>query len=136
MIVGIGEWVLREACERLVAWRQAGVATLRIAVNVSPVQLRQRDFTQHTRAIPADYPDAAPWLELEITETSLVHDPEETAALLGELKSLGLRIAIDDFGNGYSALGTLRQLPGQTPSRSPAPSSPGWPTRRTTAPSR
>jgi len=111
VIVGIGEWVLREACERLLAWRQAGLTPLRIAVNVSPVQLRQRDFTQRTRAILADYPGVAPWLELEITETSLVQAPEETAALLGELKSLGLRIAIDDFGTGYSALGTLRQLP-------------------------
>jgi diguanylate cyclase (GGDEF)-like protein len=110
MIVPIGRWVLEQACEQAVAWHRRGLH-LNISVNVSARQLERPEFVEEVRAAlehsgldPVD-------LTLEITETVLMRKPDVTAHLLGELKELGLRIAVDDFGTGYSSLAYLRQFP-------------------------
>jgi diguanylate cyclase (GGDEF)-like protein/PAS domain S-box-containing protein len=111
LIVSIGEWVLRRVCAQVREWRAHGMAEVRVAVNLSPRQLRQHDLVSVIRGALADYDLSANWLELEITESSLMHNPEEAAALLDELSHLGFRLAIDDFGTGYSSLAYLKRFP-------------------------
>jgi EAL domain-containing protein (putative c-di-GMP-specific phosphodiesterase class I) len=110
MIVPLGRWVLHEACRQARAWRNSG-HDLAISVNVSGRQLDDA-------VIIADVESALQFsgldpsrLTLEITETTLMRDPEATAQRLRALKDLGVRIAIDDFGTGYSSLAYLRQFP-------------------------
>ena len=109
-IVSLGEWVLRQACLRQVAWRQSGVGRLRVAVNVSVRQLRERGFSRIAeRVLVACNADPAD-IELEITESTAM----ENGRILGavqELRDIGFRIAIDDFGTGHSSLARLSQLP-------------------------
>jgi diguanylate cyclase (GGDEF)-like protein/PAS domain S-box-containing protein len=111
LIVPIGEWVLRRVCAQLSAWREAGLAGLRVAVNLSPRQFRQHNIVDMIRAAMADHDLPPGWLELEITEGSLMHNPEETAALLEELSEMGFHLAVDDFGTGYSSLAYLKRFP-------------------------
>ncbi len=110
LIVPIGQWVLRQACAQGAAWRAKG-HRLTIAVNVSARQLERPEFVDEVRDALRESGLDAGELTLEITETVLMRKPEATAALLGELKSLGVRIAVDDFGTGYSSLAYLRQFP-------------------------
>ncbi len=109
-IVSIGRWVLDEACSQCAAWRREG-HPLNISVNVSARQLERREFIEEVRMALHDSNLYPATLTLEITETVLMSNPEETALLLGELKALGVRIAVDDFGTGYSSLAYLRQFP-------------------------
>jgi len=111
LIVAIGEWVLRRVCAQYREWRGAGLPGLRVAVNLSPRQFRQSDLVGMIGAILADYDLAADWLELEITEGSLMHDPEAVTEQLGELHELGIRLSVDDFGTGYSSLAYLKRFP-------------------------
>ncbi len=111
LIVPLGEWALRTACAQLAAWRRAGHPSLRIAVNVSAVQFKRADWVDTVRRALQDTqltPDA---LELEITESLLLHNVSEISASLHELRALGVGIAIDDFGTGYSCLSYLHKLP-------------------------
>ncbi|RIL06610.1 MAG: hypothetical protein DCC71_05995 [Proteobacteria bacterium] len=111
LIVSIGEWVLRSACEQAVRWQRAGHPGFRIAVNVSAQQFHTGDLVEQVRqALRASglAPDA---LELEITERSLLSGGERTLDQFSQLRGLGVRMAIDDFGTGYSALAYLKQLP-------------------------
>ncbi len=111
LIVSIGEWVLRNACEQAARWQQSGPAGFRIAVNVSPNQFQSGRFVAMVRdALRATNlrPDS---LELEITERSLLSGGQRTLAQFAMLRGLGVRISIDDFGTGYSALSYLKQLP-------------------------
>jgi diguanylate cyclase (GGDEF)-like protein len=110
MIVAIGDWVLKQACAQCAAWRAKG-HRLTIAVNVSARQLERAEFVDEVRDTLHDSGLDAETLTLEITETVLMRKPETTATLLGELKALGVRIAVDDFGTGYSSLAYLRQFP-------------------------
>jgi EAL domain-containing protein (putative c-di-GMP-specific phosphodiesterase class I) len=104
--------VLREACAQTAAWRKLdGLGDLTIAVNVSGRQLDRRDFPATVRAVLEETGLEPEALTLEITETRLVHDDDETLAQLHELKATGVQLAIDDFGTGYSSLGYLRNLP-------------------------
>lgn len=111
LIVPIGEWVLKTVCAKTATWLQMGQPVVAIAVNLSSVQLNQShlvDSIQHileATNLPPDH------LELEVTETALMQDVESAIALLHQLKDLGVKIAIDDFGSGYASLGYLRQLP-------------------------
>lgn len=107
MIRRIGEWVLLEACREAARWAQP----LNISVNVSAVQLHSPGFVQTTRAILEQTTLSAARLELEITETALVRDPARAKITLGQLKDLGISIAMDDFGTGYSSLSNLRDFP-------------------------
>jgi diguanylate cyclase (GGDEF)-like protein/PAS domain S-box-containing protein len=111
LIVKIGRWVLRETCRQARAWQDAGLPEIRIAVNVSAVELRAKDFIASVRAILADTGMDPQRLEFELTETVLIEDASATAAILQELKSMGLRIALDDFGTGYSSLSFLQRYP-------------------------
>jgi diguanylate cyclase (GGDEF)-like protein/PAS domain S-box-containing protein len=110
-IVQLGEWALRTACAQLVVWRQAGHPNLRIAVNVSAVQFKRADCVDTVRRALHDTQLAPDALELEITESLLLHSVSETSANLFELRNLGVGIAIDDFGTGYSSLSYLHKLP-------------------------
>lgn len=108
LIVKIGRWVLRQAALDMQAWRAAGVRVPRIAVNVSPLQLRQAGFADEIRSVICDrYADFG----LEVTESALLSDKEQQAAKLRQLRALGVTVAIDDFGVGYSSLSRLSRLP-------------------------
>lgn len=109
-IVAIGEWVLREACAQGARWMEAGIP-LRVAVNVSARQLREPSFvsTVVRAAAAAGFPTSL--LELEITEHVTMHDFERAVSVLQALRDLGVQIALDDFGIGYSSLSYLSRLP-------------------------
>jgi predicted signal transduction protein with EAL and GGDEF domain len=107
LIVAIGEWVIRQACAEASAWP----SDLRVAVNVSPVQFRNKNLVAAVMSALAASGLRADRLELEITETVLMHNNEATLAVLHELRSLAVRISMDDFGTGYSSLSYLRSFP-------------------------
>lgn len=111
LIIPLGEWVLRTALEQNRQWQQEGRALVPISVNLSPRQFRQKDLVESVRRILADTGQPASLLELEITESSLMHDVTETTARLDELAAMGVRVAIDDFGTGYSSLAYLKRFP-------------------------
>lgn len=106
-IVGIGRWVLDEACRQAASWPNG----LTVAINVSPLQFRSPLFCSHVSTALAKSGLAAHRLEIELTETALVEDGPEIALALGELRSLGISVALDDFGTGYSSLSHLRDFP-------------------------
>lgn len=110
LIVELGEWVLRAACAQIAAWRNAGLVPPPLAVNVSARQLAERDFVRRLQAILAEHAVRDGELTIEITESVLQHIEASRQTLLA-LRALGVRVAIDDFGAGFSALGLLRHLP-------------------------
>ncbi len=107
LIVPIGEWVLREACKEAANWP----VHIAVAVNLSPVQFRSARLPAMVREALAEARLAPQRLELEITESVLLHDSATTLALLHELRALGIRVSMDDFGTGYSSLSYLRSFP-------------------------
>jgi EAL domain-containing protein (putative c-di-GMP-specific phosphodiesterase class I) len=110
LIVPLGEWVIHEACRQGVAWRQAGLCPLTIAVNLSPVQFKRGDVVQVvTQALNSTGFDPH-YLELEMTESVLLHDTEKVLADVKRLKLMGLKLSIDDFGTGYSSLSYLKRF--------------------------
>jgi diguanylate cyclase (GGDEF)-like protein len=111
LIVPIGAWVLKQACAQALRWHQAGAPGLRISVNMSPVQFRQPDLADLVRDVLARTGLPAECLELEITERVLMQDTEANLDTLRRIKSLGVRISVDDFGIGHSSLGYLRRFP-------------------------
>jgi diguanylate cyclase (GGDEF)-like protein len=111
LIVPLGEWVLRTACQQAAAWRGLGLDHLRVAVNISARQFREASFVPTVAAILAETGIPAGHLELEITEHLVVADTARSQEVLAELKALGVRIALDDFGTGYSSLGYLTRFP-------------------------
>ena len=110
LILDVGAWVLREACAQAAGWQQEG-RPLALSVNVSQLQLDTDDLIADVKGALASSGLPPEALTLEITETSLMSNTEETARRLFELKALGVRIAVDDFGTGYSSLTHLRQFP-------------------------
>jgi EAL domain-containing protein (putative c-di-GMP-specific phosphodiesterase class I) len=106
-ILQIGDWVLKEACREAASWEKP----LKVAVNVSAVQLSNAAFAQELHAILLESGLPAKRLEIEITETALVRDFNRTLATLRQVKALGVEIAMDDFGTGYSSLSNLRAFP-------------------------
>lgn len=111
LIVSIGAWVLEQACAQLAQFRAAGITGMRIAVNVSMPQFRTPAFIAQVANALQRYQIAEGELELEITESVLMDEPEAMIQCLRKLKSLGVRISVDDFGTGYSSLNYLRRLP-------------------------
>ncbi|WP_371867957.1 putative bifunctional diguanylate cyclase/phosphodiesterase [Pseudoduganella rivuli] len=109
-ILPVGAWVLRTACEQLVAWRRAGHHGLRMAVNVSARQMAEKDFVQSVAQVLADTGLPPSCLELELTESQVMNDIEHAIAVMHELKKLGVLLAIDDFGTGYSSLAHLKRF--------------------------
>jgi diguanylate cyclase (GGDEF)-like protein len=111
VISAIGDWVLQRTCEQIREWMDEGLEPPRIAVNVSPVQFSCPDFVNKVRGMLDASGIAGDALELEVTEGTVLMDLREAAARMAELKTLGVLIAIDDFGVGYSPLTYLNQLP-------------------------
>jgi diguanylate cyclase (GGDEF)-like protein len=111
LITIIGEWAMREGCRQIACWQKSGARDLRIAVNVSARQFQQDDFVKLVGDILAETSLAPSSLELEITETSIMQHPEHVITVLTQLKNLGVSIAIDDFGIGYSSLMYLKRFP-------------------------
>ena len=111
LIVPLGRWVLREACRQGKIWESRGLPPMRIAINVSAVELRDKDFVEYVRLVLRESEIAPHLLELELTETFLMQDSSSTALVLRSLKELGVRLALDDFGTGYSSLSHLKGFP-------------------------
>jgi diguanylate cyclase (GGDEF)-like protein/PAS domain S-box-containing protein len=114
LILDVGRWALRKALEDYLRWRAAGLAAVRVAVNVSPLQLRHRDFIAEIKQIVGIDAQAAAGLELEITEGVIMEDIKHNIASLKAIRAMGLTIAIDDFGTGFSSLAYLSKLPVDT----------------------
>ncbi len=110
LIYELGLWILEEACDQHRRWREAGLGDLRIAVNISPYQLRRPGFESDVRAILERTDMVLDQLEFELTETALMQEGE-TTRLLERLAAMGMSVALDDFGTGYSSLGYLRRFP-------------------------
>lgn len=111
MIVPIGEWVLRAACRQTRLWLDAGLPQIRISVNLSVRQLDQPNFPDRIQAILDETGLAPQMLELELTETVVLHNIEHTAAVLRRIRDMGVMISIDDFGTGHASLSHLQHLP-------------------------
>jgi len=110
-ILPIGTWVLREACRQLQQWHAAGLGHLRVAVNLSAQQFRDKSLLEIVRAALADAQLEPRFLELELTETAVMQDAGQSAAILRSLSEIGVRISVDDFGTGYSSLSYLQRFP-------------------------
>ncbi|MCR4314264.1 MAG: EAL domain-containing protein [Candidatus Uhrbacteria bacterium] len=111
LIVPIGEWVLRKACEENKKWQEKGLKPVRIAANLSLRQFRQKDFVKTVAGIIKDTTLDPKYLELELTESIIMKDVKSTIEVLSELKAMGIRLSIDDFGTGYSSLTYLKRMP-------------------------
>ncbi|MDC3414988.1 putative bifunctional diguanylate cyclase/phosphodiesterase [Terrihalobacillus insolitus] len=111
MIHAIGEWILKTVCTQHKVWRDQGYPTLKVAVNLSPIQLKDPDIIEKITDILQETNMEPEWLEFEITETSLIENQKEATKILKKLRKMGIRIAIDDFGTGYSSLHLLKRLP-------------------------
>jgi diguanylate cyclase (GGDEF)-like protein len=112
LIHDIGEWVLRRACDQLVAWERAGVPFHgHLSVNVSPWQFARPDFVALVRGVFEERAVAPERMVLEVTESALLYDTHETIGKLVALRAAGIRVALDDFGTGYASLSHLKDLP-------------------------
>ena len=111
LIIGIGRWVLSEACRQNMAWQQAGLRPLRVAVNLSARQFRNGNLLGEIDAVLAETKLPVESLELEITESMVMDDPERVIELLGAIHQRGIHLALDDFGTGHSSLAYLKRFP-------------------------
>lgn len=111
LIIPIGEWVIDQACEQLLSWRDTHMKNISISINISAVQLLHQDLCSYIKNAIQRTNINSSLLELEITETVVMENINETAKILNNLKKLGVTIAIDDFGTGYSSLSYLKKLP-------------------------
>jgi diguanylate cyclase (GGDEF)-like protein/PAS domain S-box-containing protein len=111
MIVAIGQWVLGEACRQTREWLDAGLLAVPVAVNISSLEFRNEQFIEGIRVALKNNSLDPGYLELELTETVLMRHAESTAYELGQLKAIGVRLAVDDFGTGYSSLSYLTRFP-------------------------
>ena len=110
LILQVGEWVLEAACAQAAIWQRAGLAPLRIAINVSAREFGAA-LPGRLAATLARYQLAPCWLELEITESALMHDIERVIAIMDQINALGVTLSLDDFGTGYSSLSYLKRFP-------------------------
>lgn len=110
-IQAIGEWVLQQSCRHLKKWQEMGLTNLPIAINLSARQFKQSSFVDTIGQTMAEHELPAHLLELELTESMLMKDVPQTTAKLNQLKKMGFRISIDDFGTGFSSLNYLRHFP-------------------------
>lgn len=111
LILPIGRWVLDTACRQARAWQNEGLAPISVAINVSAVELRAKDFLSNVKQILEQTRLEPRYLEIELTETFMMQDWKSTAEILRALKGLGVRIALDDFGTGYSSLSYMKRFP-------------------------
>jgi diguanylate cyclase (GGDEF)-like protein len=111
LMLSIGEWVLREACRQARQWQREGLPFLRIAVNISPIHFRQSKFLEIVRSALLDNDLEPQYLEIELTETTVMDHAENSVNILEELSRMGVIVSIDDFGTGYSSMSYLRRFP-------------------------
>jgi diguanylate cyclase (GGDEF)-like protein/PAS domain S-box-containing protein len=111
LIGPLSEWVLREACRQNKAWQDAGLPRARVSVNLSARQFQQRDIATLVMSVLEETGLEPKYLELELTESTIMRNAEEAITMLAELSALGIGIAIDDFGTGYSSLAYLKRFP-------------------------
>lgn len=111
LIVPMGEWALHEACAQNRAWQAMGLPPVPVSVNFSPIQFRRAGLVRQVADALVETGLEARWLELELTESFIMQDAERINRAMGELKALGLEIAVDDFGTGYSSLSYLKRFP-------------------------
>jgi diguanylate cyclase (GGDEF)-like protein/PAS domain S-box-containing protein len=111
MIFSLGDWVLRTACAQNKVWQDAGLTPLRLSVNFSARQFQQSTFIADVTHVLKETNLDPRWLELELTESSIMKDPEAAIEKLHELKLMGIKVAVDDFGTGYSSLNYLKRFP-------------------------
>ena len=111
LMIPLGEWALREACRQARAWQLELGCTFPVAVNLSATQFRHQNILQMIRSALTDAGLDGRALEIELTESALMTDPEESAGVLKQLRKMGISVAIDDFGTGYSSLSYLRRFP-------------------------
>jgi diguanylate cyclase (GGDEF)-like protein len=111
LIGTIGGWVIREACRQTRAWQIDGVPTLRVSVNLSPSQFRDSGLVDSIRRALDDAGLEARYLEVELTESAVMSDPEKSIAILEQLSVMGVLVSVDDFGTGYSSMSYLRRFP-------------------------
>ena len=111
LILPLGHWVLMTACRQVKAWQEQGIDMGEMAVNISAHQFRQPGFARSVHAILAETGISADRLELEITESTVMHGVDEAIQTLSDLRAMGVKLAIDDFGTGYSSLAYLRRFP-------------------------
>ncbi|MBC7907148.1 MAG: EAL domain-containing protein [Rhodospirillaceae bacterium] len=111
LIGPIGEWVLIEACRQAALWIKDGLPPVPIAVNLSAVQMKRQDLPMLVRRILAEAGLPPGRLELELTETAMMDDPEAAGRVLADIEAMGMGLAVDDFGTGYSSLGRLKRFP-------------------------
>ena len=111
LIIPIGQWILREACRQNSAWRRAGLPPIAVSVNLSPIQFRHTGLVDSVAAALTEAGLDPKSLELEVTESFVMHDAERINVAMQSLKALGVDIAVDDFGTGYSSLSYLKRFP-------------------------
>jgi diguanylate cyclase (GGDEF)-like protein len=111
LICAIGDWCLEEVCRQLTEWRRRGVFRTSVAVNVSARQLTDAGFVERVRELVAAYGVSTRELEIEITESTIITDPDFTSRQIQLLRCMGIKVSVDDFGTGYSSLGYLTKLP-------------------------
>jgi diguanylate cyclase len=111
LILAIGGWVIHEACRQARKWQLAGLPFIKIAVNVSPLQFRQSTLLNSIQMALTEFALGPRYIEIELTESAVMHDAEESIAILEQISRMGVVISIDDFGTGYSSLSYLRRLP-------------------------
>ncbi|MHB1098857.1 MAG: putative bifunctional diguanylate cyclase/phosphodiesterase, partial [Burkholderiales bacterium] len=113
LIVNLGEWMMKTVCAQMNVWQMAGFLneSQRVSVNVSPRQFREGDFSKMIEKILEETALSAHRLELEMTESMLMHNTESTLTMLNQLKRLGIKLSLDDFGTGYSSLSYLKRFP-------------------------
>ncbi|MEO8313985.1 MAG: EAL domain-containing protein [Pseudomonadota bacterium] len=111
LIHSIGEWVIREACRQCKLWQAEGMLPLRMAVNVSPAQFRRGNLLETIQRALSDVALDPRYLELELTESAVMTNPEESVAILEDLSRMGVLVSVDDFGTGYSSMSYLRRFP-------------------------
>jgi diguanylate cyclase (GGDEF)-like protein len=111
LILPIGEWVLRETCRQARQWQREGLPFLRVAVNISPIHFRQSKFLEIVRAALRDHDLEPQYLEIELTEATVMDHAENSIYILEELSRMGVIVSIDDFGTGYSSMSYLRRFP-------------------------
>jgi len=114
LILPIGRWVLRTACEQNACWLRAGLPPVRMCVNLSMLQLEDKGLINDLRAVLRESGLPPHLLELELTESMIMHNAERAVRVLTDIKALGIRLAIDDFGTGYSSLAQLKRFPVDT----------------------
>ncbi len=108
LIIPMGKWMKRKVCEKLVEWRNADIPLIPISVNISSQRFLQKDFAEEIRDLLREFQLDGKWLEIEITENSIMRNEENVFKTLHELKALGVKIYIDDFGTGYSSFNYLK----------------------------